>query len=272
LRGGRGGAASETALRWTSGARMHPDIEVIAIAIAVAALVFGACRAGVLLAQRHLADDVTGPELGVVQGAAFGILSLLLAFSFSTGLSRYDARRVTVVKEANAIGTTWLRAQILAPAAAKALRADLKTYADDRIQFLAAEAVDDRAQAAARSAALQQQMWGLVMTADPRVPATNLIVQTMNDTIDVSTEQAELLGARIPRTVFILLIVTALIAGALLGAGYGREKRHGIPVQITLAVLLAIVIAVILDLDAPTNGIIRVDITPLRDVRASLDR
>jgi hypothetical protein len=104
-----------------------------------------------------------------VQAAAYTTLGLLLGFTFSLGLSRFDARRTVLVDEANATGTTYLRTDLLDARTASAMRGDLRLYLDERIDFALADADPaQRALVAARSSRLQRAMWTLAMGASRR--------------------------------------------------------------------------------------------------------
>ena len=140
-------------------------VPIWAIAVGFAILV-GICgEIGFRLGTRAKASLEESP-FAVLQTAIFGLLALLLAFSFSVGIARYDARRVEVLREANSIGTTMLRTQLLDARAAPVMRGYLRSYVDARIAFASA-GIDERARADAayRTAALQAAMWRLARRA-----------------------------------------------------------------------------------------------------------
>ncbi|MBV8196699.1 MAG: hypothetical protein JO263_01070, partial [Candidatus Eremiobacteraeota bacterium] len=234
-----------------------------AIMLAVAVLVLVAVEAGFQLTR--IPSVVRGSDAPsvVVQSAAFTLVGLLLAFSFSLALGRYDARRGVLVREANAIGTTLLRTDILDAATASALRADLRQYVAERIDFVLAE-TDAREQTLAteKSARLQQDMWQMAMRAarrDPRSTTIPLFVATLNDTIDLSTEEAAVQEAHIPDIVIVGLVLIILIASSIMGFAFGRQSQQAILSTLLFAVTLAIAIGLVLDLDRPERGLIRVN-------------
>ncbi len=220
--------------------------------------------------RRGKEDDAS---FSIVEGAAYSIVGLLLGFSFSLAVSHYDARRLLVVKEANAIGTTTLRSEMLAPAAAREMHALLREYVDARLDFALADR--DRAarsKAGAQSAQLQDRMWAIARSEtgrDPRSTIVPLFVSTLNDTIDASGEQAAALDANIPDPVIEILGVVILAAAGLLGYGFGKSGRHIVATAL-FAVMLSLVTAVILDLDHAQSGLIRVSLDPLRALQTSL--
>jgi hypothetical protein len=211
---------------------------------------------------------------GILQAAFFGLLALLLAFSFSLGLARYDARRLQVVREANSIGTTFLRTQLLRADTARLMREYLRRYVDARIAFAAAGVNEQvKIDAARRSAALQKEMWNLVMAQDARDNRSSMVplfIVALNDTIDESAEEEDVLAAHIPDPVVIVLAIVIGFASLLLGIGFGRTDHHGGSSIAFFAITLALVVGMILDLDRPQRGFIRVSLAPLQSLRQSL--
>ncbi len=222
-----------------------------------------------------------GPGLGpqepsaIVQGAAFTLLALLLGFSFALALGRYDARRGTLMREANAIGTTFLRAQLLDAKAATAIRSDLRTYIVQRTSFARADAdPQQRLIADTRSTLLQRDMWRLGVEAarrDPHSTMVPLFLASLNDTINLSTEERTVLITHIPDIVIIGLLLIALIASAMMGYGFGRQGQRALAFKAAFAVMLAIALGLVLDLDRPQRGLIRINLTPLQSVQKNMD-
>jgi hypothetical protein len=177
---------------------------------AVLISVLAAYEFGDRLARTRWSAGVSAEPAMVVQAAAYTMLGLLLGFSFSLGLSRFDARRIVLINEANAIGMTYLRTDLLDERAASAMRADLRLYLDERIDFaLAAADPAQRALVTARSNRVQRDMWGLAMAEsrrDPHSTMTPLFVSALNQTIDLSTEQGAVLNAHILDIVFFALV------------------------------------------------------------------
>ena len=245
------------------------------IAIAFALIVVICGEIGFHLGTRAKASLGESP-FAVLQAAIFGLLALLLAFSFSLGLSRYDARRAEVAREANSIGTTFLRTEFLDARLAPVMRAYLRRYLDARIEFAGA-GVDDRMRldASRRSAGLQGQMWSLAVAQsalDRRSTFVPLFVDSLNDTIDQSSAEAAVLAAHIPDAVVIVLAIVIAFASALLGIGFGRTERRGSLAVAFFAIMLALVIATIFDLDRPQRGFIRVSLEPLQSLRQTLEQ
>ena len=247
-----------------------PSTLLVTLGIFVLIVVFVELGFRFSQSRRGKEDDTS---FSVVEGAAYSIVGLLLGFSFSLAVSHYDARRSLVVKEANAIGTTILRSEMLAPSSARGMHALLREYVDARVAFALADR--DRAarnRAADLSAQVQDRMWAIARGESAREPRSTIVplfVSTLNDTIDASGEQAAALDANIPDPVIDTLGVVILAAAALLGYGFGKSGRH-IVATVLFAVMLSLVVGVILDLDHAQSGLIRVNLEPLRALQTSL--
>jgi len=213
--------------------------------------------------------------LGVTQGALVGFVALLLAFGLTMAVGRYESRRAAVVTEANAIGTTYLRAQTLAePIRSKSL-ALIEQYTDLRIR-LSREVPGTKqfVETSDASQRIQNQLWGLAgeaLNASPVDSAPRLYVETLNEMIDAHTTRVSALANRIPTSVWLLQIVATAVALAVL-AMYVAMLGRGVLTVFLAAALITIVVLVMFDLDRPSRGFIRVPATPLVALRDSMDQ
>jgi hypothetical protein len=233
-------------------------------ALLVAFLFFGGGQLGFLSARRTSLNAAESTAFGVVQTTAFTLLSLLLAFSFSLALSRYDARRELVTKEANAIGTAILRTDLLYPEAGTQ-RALLNDYLNERLTYLSSSSEAEQAAAETRAADLQHRMWTIAASEvqrGRRSTATPLFVASLNDVIDISLMQRAAQRAHVPDLIVYILIVLVLIAGTLFGTTW-KTWRSTLLAAIALAVMFGAVFGAVIDLDQPQTGTIRVDLTSL---------
>jgi hypothetical protein len=248
------------------------DARVVTLIVAVLFLI--AVELGFRWGQRGAASGHDQP-LGTTIGAAFGVVGLLLAFSFSLSVTRFDARRADLVDEANAIGKTILRTQLLEASMRPQMRAELKDYVETRISFAyAGAAAAARAPFNRHSAELQRVMWQLVMEdarKDPHSTMTPLFVQALNELIDTAEKHDASLAALIPLPIVGVLLIIVLVSGVLLGIDFGRKGRRSPVVQLLFAVMLGLVIGVILDMDRPQHGLIRIDVSPLENLRSLLN-
>ena len=245
-----------------------------ALALIIFAVVVGTTVLG-LVAGHHLRrrGDALREPFGVLQAATLGIVALLLAFGLSLAIGRYETRRAAVVDEANAIGTTYLRAQTLAePVRTRSLDL-LRTYTDLSIQ-ISHEVPGSAAmrRTAAAQALLQRRLWGLAGQAlhdAPVASAPRLYVDSLNATIDQETVRISALNNRVPGTVLLLEVVAAAVALGLLALYLSLLSRG--PVAVLLAaVLVAMLLFVTFDLDRPTRGLVTVPDTPFTSLRTSM--
>ncbi len=238
------------------------------------AVVVGATAAGLVRGRSlsHRSESLREP-LSALQGALLGIVGLLLAFGLAMAVGRYESRRAAVVDDANAIGTTYLRAQTLAePMRTRSLVA-LRDYTDASIRL--SRSVPDSAgsrRAVADGARLQRELWRLAAQAldvAPTATAPRLYVEALNETIDMQTVRVAVLKNRVPGAVLLLEVVGSAFALGLL-ALYLAVLGRGVRSVILAAVLVTLLLLVTFDLDRPTRGVIQVPSTPLTDLRASM--
>ena len=214
---------------------------------------------------RRQARDTEGARagLGAIEGAIFALLGLLIAFTFSGAAARFDARRQLIVEETNAIGTAYLRIDLLPAEAQPALRDSFRKYVDSRLAVYAR--LPDIAAAQeelARSNEIQGELWKHAVTAcrqSGSQPATMLLLPAMNQMIDITTTRTMAAQMHPPAVIFAMLGALAL-AGALL-AGYGMaggKSRSWIHI-VAFAAIMALTVYVIMDIEYPRLGLIRVD-------------
>ncbi len=218
--------------------------------------------AGRALRRRQLAvgSEREASGASIVEGAVFALLGLLLAFSFSGAASRFDDRRKLVVEEANAIGTAYLRLDALAAAPRDELRSTFREYLDTRLRVYRALPDLQAAKAElAKSAELQQQIWAKAVAATGGTqPATTLLLPAINSMFDITTIRTARAQTHPPLPIFGLLFLLSLLAAFIAGYAMGASKRNWLH-AITFAVTLAAVVYIIIDLEFPRLGFIRVD-------------
>jgi hypothetical protein len=244
------------------------------LGILLFAVLLGATGVGAFVGHRvrHLSDSLKEP-FGILQGALLGVVGLLLAFGLSLAVSRYEARRGNVVTEANAIGTTYLRAQTLAePIRSHSLDLLVRyTRVAIRLSGHVPGSAEAR-EAAALEERIQRQLWGLAGDAlgtAPTASAPRLYVETLNEMIDAETARIAALGNRVPTAVLVLEVLGAAIALGLLAA-YLAIAGRGVTGVVLASGLVAFLLLVTADLDRPTRGMIRVPDTVLTNQLASM--
>jgi len=201
--------------------------------------------------------------------AMLGLLALLLGFTFSLALHRFDARRELVVQEANAIGTAWLRAELLEEPVRSQLLPLLRHYADARIAWSADRA---RLPDMGPTAALQAAIWrraGQAVRQDSSAQLSRGLIDALNQSFDLASARRAERSATIPAEVLAALLVCALLSAVMLGYMLAAGKRHRLATVMLLTVL-TLTLVVIMDLDRPVGGSIEVPRQPLLDLRASI--
>lgn len=225
---------------------------------------------------RQKADGGASPGLGPLEGAIFGLLGLLVAFTFSSAAARFDARRHLIVEEANAIGTAYLRLDLLPAASQPALRASFRDYTDARLR--AFQALSDSAAAQAefdKATALQGTIWRQAVTASKSEDgqAVRLLVPALNEMFDITTTRAVALRTHVPNLILGMLAVLALVCAFLAGAAMPKDTAQSVVRTVAFPFIFVVTVYVILDLEYPRAGLIRIDAVDqvIADVRRSMD-
>jgi hypothetical protein len=242
----------------------------------ITAIVLGFVAVGYVIgtALRSRSETLREP-IGVVQGALLALVGLILAFGLTLAIGRYDARRVAVIDDANAIGTAYLRPQTLAePQRSRWSLRLLVQYTDASLRL--SHAVPTTAsfrRTVAEQSALQRLLWrlaGEALERSPRASAPRLYVDSLNEVINLQTIRVSALNNRVPGTVIVLQMFGAATALALL-AVYTAMLGRGATAVVLAGVLVTLLVLVIFDLDRPTRGLIRVTDAPLVALRASME-
>jgi hypothetical protein len=217
-------------------------------------------RLGAALSRKRQAlDEDLRQDFSFVLAAALTLLGLIIGFSFSMAANRYDARKTCEEAEANAIGTEYLRADLLPPADAASVRALLKNYLDQRIEFYSAQHEEDARQINLRTAEVQNELWTAVRApaaAQPN-PLTSLAVSGMNDVLNSQGYTQAAWWNRIPSGAWTLMGMIAIGCNFLVGYS-SRSVKTGTRFLLILPLLVSTALMLIADIDTPRKGIIRV--------------
>jgi hypothetical protein len=247
----------------------------VELGLILLAIVFGTTAVGLLLGRylRHRSEHLREP-VGILQAALLGLVGLVLAFGLALAVGRYESRRTAVVDEANAIGTTYLRAQTLPePIRTQSLEL-LVRYTDTTIAY--SSSIPNSAEARKAIAGgqlLQRELWGLAGQAladQPVASAPRLYVETLNEMIDMQTVHVAALNNRVPGAVLAVEVGGAAVALALL-AFYLAILGRGVSTVMLAAGLITLLLLVTFDLDRPRRGLIEVPDDPLVSLRASME-
>jgi hypothetical protein len=224
---------------------------------------------------RRARDESDKSHIGALQGALLGLLALLIGFSFSMAVSRYDIRKSLVLKEANAIGTTYLRTDFLPAEQRLEARRLLRAYVDSRLEFVNAR-IDDSvvARVYATGADLQSKVWTIASAAanqNPQSEAAGLLISSLNEMIDTGEARRGAIDNHVPEAVLALLIVVSCGALGFIGYGSGLANRRRLPSTITYIILSTLVLVIIMDLDRPRRGLIQVSQASMLRLQESLN-
>lgn len=246
------------------------------IVLALLALLLVAAEGGYRVGRRRRSDtdETTKSQIGTIQGAILGLLGLLLGFTFAMAVSRFDARKQLVVEEANAIGTASLRGSLLPQPHKEAVAGVFRDYVDTRLEASRAGLdVQTIRGLEERTTQLQAQLWSEAIAVgekDPRAVTTGLFIQSLNEVIDVKETRNTALNNHVPESVLFLLFIVATLAVAAVGYGCGLGSSRAIVAQLALCVLITLVVLVIVDLDRPRRGLIKVSQKSMMDLKESL--
>ncbi len=214
-------------------------------------------RLGCRSSKQH--SELAHEGVGAIEAAIFALLGLLLGFSFAGATSRLEVRRQLIVQEANAIGTAYLRLDLLSATDQPEMRHLLRDYVEARFRFY--EKLEDPEAAEAELAhaeQLQRQIWSKATSAssaDPTQSSTRLLLlPALNEMIDVTTARTIALHTHLPPLIFALLIWVALLSSLLAGFAMSKRKSRSWLHMLLYAVVVSATIYTVLDLDNPRFG------------------
>src|SRR5262245_59431909 len=244
------------------------DPEVIGGAVAGILFVgiLASLAVGRWIGQRTIAryGPTAAPTIGSLETAVFALLGLMIAFTFSGALSRFDTRRAQVVDEANAMGTAYLRIALVPASAQPKLRETFRSYVDARIETY--RRLPDIAAAKAaltHSEELQGEIWSQAIAA-VRMPGSPpaaewLVLNALNDMFNFTTLRAAATQMHPPAIIYAMLIGLALASALLAGYQTAGEKAYDWLHQLGFAGIVALTLYVILDIEYPRLGFVRID-------------
>ena len=214
---------------------------------------------GLYVRRRWALKDDEREDFSVVQTATLTLLGLIIGFSFSMAIARYDLRKNYEEAEANAIGTEYVRAELLPAADAPAVRSQLRKYLDLRISFYRTRDASELRQVNADTAQLQAEMWSAVQVpavAQP-TPVIALAVAGMNDVLNSQGYTQAAWWNRIPTSAWSLMMTIAICCNLLVGYG-ARGAKANTSLLFVLPLVVSIAFLLIADVDSPRGGFIHV--------------
>lgn len=240
------------------------------VALGLLLLLFASLEVGFRAGRRSMAeaDARAAGQIGSIQGAILGLLGLLLAFSFSAAGTRFLERQDLIVTEANAIGTAYLRADLLDDPHRTELRSALRTYTEHRIELSKRVAsgmtVDDHDEIGR----LHARIWRAASDGVEARPAAMLgVLPPVNEVIDTHSLRLAAGKKHLPVLVLGLLIASSALAIGVIGYGCGTGGRRRVPLTASLALLVGMALWITIDLDHPRAGFLRLSDAPLRELK-----
>jgi hypothetical protein len=237
----------------------NPVIHPLFVFLISFVLLWLSARLGAAFRKGQSLDDAMRHDLDIVVAATLTLLGLIIGFSFSMATDRYDQRKNCEEAEANAIGTEYLRADLLPAGDAARARALLIQYLDQRILFYGTRDEDKLRRINDATVQLQSDLWSTVRAPDvaQTTPMIALAVSGMNDVLNSQGYTQAAFWNRIPAPAWILMLVIAICANLMFGYG-SRRTRAGVIHVLVLPLVLSIAFFLVADIDSPRRGVIRV--------------
>lgn len=248
---------------------LFQDSSLLAILILTFLILFCAFEGGMFLGKKHrlIADQDDRAPIGSIVAATLGLLAFLLAFTFGIAASKFEERRMLVIDEANAIGTTYLRAGYLPNLYQAEIENLLKEYVSIRLEALKPEKL---AEGIKRSEELQNQLWlqaVAVAEKNPNSVVVGLFIKSLNDVIDLHTKRVNIgVHFRLPIIIWSVLYFVTILAIGSVGYQLGLFHARYMGIILLLILTFSSVIVLIVDLDQPQKGFIKVSQQSLIDL------
>lgn len=251
---------------------------MVSIALGSLALFAGlllGLRFGQRLGRRRLlgSEERESGGFGAVNGAVFGLLGLLIAFTFSGAATRFEGRRALILEEANAVSTAYLRLDLLKPQASERLKEQFRAYLDQRLAAYGSQTLEEALARHDVAMRIQNRIWteAVPAAADVGMAAPQLLLPALNAMFDITTTRVAALENHPPTLIYVLLILLALISSALAGFEMpSGASLWGAPIAFAATVSLTLFIT--FDIEHPRGGVIRVEHADhlLTEVRQSM--
>jgi hypothetical protein len=251
----------------------------ISVAFGLFAGILVSWEVGRRIGLRRRGRDPDGESVGIgaVEGAVFGLMGLLLAFSFSGAMARWDVRRELVIEETNDIGTAWLRIDLLPETARPELRELFRKYLDARLAvYRAVPDIEAATAELARANALQNEIWARAVAAcvtPEGERARILLLPALNAMIDITTTRTAASKTHPPVVINALLIGLVFASSLMAGSTMANDRSRGWVHMLGFALAMSISVYMIFDLEYPRQGLIRIDAIDqiLVDLRATMN-
>jgi len=218
------------------------------------------------------ADEAFDRQVALVRTTTAALVAFLVGFAFSGAASRFIDRLDIIVKEANALGTAYLRADTIAEPQRGELKAALKEYTADRVTLLSREGRDQIEPVLAKVRGLHERMWrSAIKATQDNAPLMSVVLPPINEVVDLHSAHLAMARRHLPIPIMTLLLGAAAIGVGLIGFGNGRAGRRFSLLDAVYAVVLAVALWMTIDLDYPGIGIIRPSNLPVVETLAAMN-
>ena len=237
------------------------------------ALMLAATEIGFRLGRKSQVNtfDKTKSLVSTLEAAILGVLGLLLAFTMSMAVSRLEMRKQLVLDEANAIGTSRLRTELLPPPENTEIANILNQYINVRVQYGTTGNDPKRLESLSKETAyLQNEFWARAVAygqKEPNPVTIGLLLQSLNQTIDLESARRMAFQNHVPPSVIYVNAIVGILAALLVGHTFGLNGRRQIFSMCVLSMAITLVLALIIDLDRPRRGFIRISQQPMIDLQ-----
>jgi len=245
----------------------------LVVAIGLIAGVVAAHEIGFWLGSlTRSADEPLDRQVGLVRASTAALVAFLIGFAFSGAASRFIDRQDIIVKEGNALGTAYLRADTIAEPHRGELKAAIKEYTADRVTLLSRGGRDQIEPLLAKVSSLHERMWmSAVNATQDNAPLMAIVLQPINEVIDLHSTHLAMARRHLPIPIMTMLLGAAAIGVAMIGFGNGRVGRRFSMLDAVYGVVLAAALWMTIDLDYPGIGIIRVSNVPVVETLAAMN-
>ncbi len=238
-------------------------ISPLLLSIGLCAAMLGCSQLGYRLGLRQQAATDSSSQVGVIEGAILGLLGLLLGFTLQSSMSHLDEKRLLIVQESNAIGTAYLRVDLLDHSDQPEMRRLFRSYLEARLRvYDTVETGGDPQQATTQTLQWQQQIWNKAIKSsnsqDTQV-SVGLVIRALNDMIDVTAARTFAYRVKLPALIITLLCGVAIVSSIIIGYAMARQKHLSSVYAAAFSLIISATIYTLLDLDNPRFGLIRLD-------------
>ncbi len=218
------------------------------------------------------ADEPFDHQVALVRTSTAALVAFLVGFAFSGAASRFIDRLDIIVKEANALGTAYLRADVIAEPERGELKTALKEYTADRVTLLSREGSSEIENLLAKVSGLHKRMWtSAIKGTQDNAPLMAVVLPPINEVIDLHSVHLAMARRHLPIPIMALLLGAAAIGVGMIGFGNGRLGRRFSVLDAVYGVVLALALWMTIDLDYPSIGVIRPSNLPVVETLANMN-